>query len=150
MEDNKYSKAYKEVLEIIKYFPEEEYNKIPKEKIEYYRDNMDKNYEFSIDPEKDLAEQNISKETNSIIIALYQDYFATEKEKQKINEILKANDEKEEQEKREKYDPNDIFKENAEQVKTEEKQQEENTALVEKKENFFTKFRNFILKLLKK
>ena len=37
MIDNKYAKAYTEVLEIIKYFPEEEYNKIPKEKIEFYK-----------------------------------------------------------------------------------------------------------------
>lgn len=28
--NNKYTRAYKEVLEIIKYFSEEEYNKIPK------------------------------------------------------------------------------------------------------------------------
>ena len=30
--------------EIIKYFPEEEYAKIPKEKIEFYKNNMDKDY----------------------------------------------------------------------------------------------------------
>ena len=37
MINNIYAKAYKEVIEIIKYFPEKEYNKIPKEKIEYYK-----------------------------------------------------------------------------------------------------------------
>ena len=37
MVNNKYSRAYKEVLEIIQYFPEEEYNKIPKEKIDFYK-----------------------------------------------------------------------------------------------------------------
>ena len=42
--NNNYSKAYTEVLEIIKYFPEEEYSKIPKEKIDFYKKNMDKNY----------------------------------------------------------------------------------------------------------
>ena len=35
--NNKYAKAYKEVLEIIKFFPEQEYNKIPKEKLNFIK-----------------------------------------------------------------------------------------------------------------
>lgn len=35
MINSKYAKAYTEVLEIIKYFPQEEYDKIPKEKIAF-------------------------------------------------------------------------------------------------------------------
>ena len=81
---NNYAKAYKEVLEIIQYFPEEEYNKIPKEKIEFYKNNMDKEHEFILNPEIDLSEQNILKETYTIIITLFQDYFAKEKQKEKI------------------------------------------------------------------
>ena len=46
-----YAKAYTEVLEIIKYFPKEEYAKIPEEKIEFYKNNMDKDYNFKINPE---------------------------------------------------------------------------------------------------
>ena len=42
MINSMYAKAYTEVLEIIKYFPEEEYVKIPKEKIEFYKNNMDR------------------------------------------------------------------------------------------------------------
>lgn len=149
MANNIYAKAYKEVLEIIKFFPEKEYNKIPKEKIEYYKNNMDKNYEFIIDPQKDLSEQNISKEANAIIISLYQDYFATEEQKQKIKEILELNEKKVELERREKYNPEDIFKNRIKQVEDEEdNKQTESTALVEYKENFFTRFKNFILKLL--
>ena len=45
-----YKKAYTEVIEIIKYFPNEEYAKIPLEKINYYKENMDKNYNFKINP----------------------------------------------------------------------------------------------------
>ena len=147
--NNIYAKAYKEVLEIIKYFPEKEYNKIPKEKIEYYKNNMDKNYEFIIDPQKDLSEQNISKEANAIIVSLYQDYFATEEQKQKIKEILELNEKKAELARREKHNPEDIFKNKVKQVEDEkDNKQTENTALVEYKENFFTRFKNFILKLL--
>ena len=44
MTNNTYARAYTEILEIIKYFTKEEYAKIPKEKIEFYRKNMDTNY----------------------------------------------------------------------------------------------------------
>ena len=49
---------------------------------------MDKNYNFKINPEIDLAEQNISKEANAIIVNLFTDYYATEEQKVKIKEIL--------------------------------------------------------------
>lgn len=147
MTNNKYAKAYKEVLEIIKFFPREELDKIPKEKIDFFKQNMDKEYEFSIDPQVDLSEQNISKETNAIIVNLYLDYFATEKQKIKINEILELNEIKAEEEKRKKYNPDDLFKNVDFTVKSDENSIKE-TALVEYKENFFTKFKEFILKLL--
>lgn len=83
MMSNNYAKAYKELLEIIKHFPLEEYNKIPKEKIIFYEENMDKNYNFTINPNIDLSEQNISKEAKALIVTLYEDYFATEEQKKK-------------------------------------------------------------------
>ena len=143
MINSKYAKAYTEVLEVIKYFSEEDYNKIPKNKIEFYKENMDKNYDFTINPDIDLSEQNLSPEANAIIVTLYRDYFATEEQKQKIKEILELNEKKAEQEKREKYDSDNLFinynrpKDNVRE-----------TALVEYEENFFIKFKNFIMKLL--
>ena len=97
MKNNKYARAYKEVFEIIRCFPEKEYNKIPKEKIEFYEKNMDMEYNFTINPTIDLSEQNISKEANAIIVTLFQDYFATEEQKEKIKEILELNEKKIEQ-----------------------------------------------------
>lgn len=146
MTNNRYAEAYKEVLEIIKYFPEEEYNKIPKEKIEFYKKNMDKDYKFTINPTIDLAEQKISKEANAIIVSLYQDYFATEEQRQKIKEILELNEIKAEQEKRKEYNPDDLFK-NSNRIESIEQTEVQETSLVEYKENFFTRFKNFILNL---
>ena len=146
-----YAKAYTEVLEIIKHFPEEEYNKIPKEKIEFYKDNKDNDYVFVINPEIDLSEQNISPEANAIIVNLFRDYFATEEQKVKIKEILDLNQKKEEQEKREKYNPDDIFKKankNTEITNIETSENNTNTALIEYKESFFSRFKNFIFKIL--
>ena len=146
LNSSNYAKAYKEVLEIIKYFPPEELAKIPNEKIEFYKANMDNTYEFTINPVIDLSEQNISKEANAIIVALFQDYFATEEQKEIINEILKLNEKKVEQEKRDLYNPADLFK-SRKNIKDMEQTDVQETALVEYKENFFMKFKNFIIRL---
>ena len=148
MIDNKYSKAYKEVLEIIKYFPENEYNKIPKEKIDFFKEHMDEEYNFSINPAIELSKQNISKETNALIVTLFQDYFATEEQKEKIKEILDLNEIKAEQDKREKFNPDDLFKNTNINTTDNHENITEETALAEYKETFFIKFKNFILKLL--
>ena len=134
-----YAKAYTEVLEIIKYFPKEEYAKIPEEKIEFYKNNMDKDYNFKINPEIDLSEQSISPEANAIMINLFTDYYATEEQKIKIKNILDSNQQKEEQEKRERYNPDNIFKNrNSENIIQNE------VALVEYKESIFKRFINKI------
>ena len=150
MINNSYAKAYTEVLEIIRHFPKEEYFKILIEEIEFYQKNMDKNYNFSINPEIDLSEQNISSEANAIIVNLFRDYFATEEQKIKIKEILDLNQKKEEQEKREKYNPDDILKKTnkAKNTDIEMSENHTNTALVEYKESFFTRFKNFIFRIL--
>ena len=151
MINSKYAKAYTEVLEIIKYFPLEEYDKIPEEKIEFYKNNMDKNYVFTINPEIELSEQNISSEANAVIVNLFIDYFASEEQKIKINEILDLNQKREEQERREKYNPDDIFKKvnnTTEITNIEISENNTNTALIEYKESFFTRFKNFIFKIL--
>ena len=150
MLDNKYAKAYTEVLEIIKYFPEEEYNKIPKEKIEFYKNNKDKNYKFTINPKIDLSKQNVSKEASAIIVTIFKDYFATEEQKKKLEEIIKLNEKKSEIIKREKFNPDDLFKsKNSSEIVDENNQKNiEKTDLIEYKENFFTKFKNFILHIL--
>ena len=150
MLDNKYAKAYTEVLEIIKYFPEEEYNKIPKEKIEFYKNNKDKDYKFIIDPRIDLSRQNVSKEASAIIVTIFKDYFASEEQKKKLEGIIELNEKKSEIIKREKFNPDDLFKsKNSSKIVNESNQNNiEVTALTEYKENFFTKVKNFILQVL--
>ena len=144
MTNNTYARAYTEILEIIKYFPKEEYAKIPKEKIEFYKENMDANYNFTINPEIDLSKQNISKEANAIMVNLFKEYFATEEQKTKINEILELNQKKSEKEKREKYNPEDLFKNKKEEPK-------EPISLIEVKiEKWYEKLFSFFRKILRK
>jgi hypothetical protein len=144
----KYAKAYKEVLEIIKHFPEDEYNKIPKEKINFFEKNADKNYNFIINPNIDLDKQNISKEADAIIIDIFLNYFATENQKDKINKILEYNEYKLEEEKREKYKPDNIFKNIKEPICKEEKNI---SSMIEvKKEKWYQKIFKLIKNLFKR
>lgn len=90
---NTYPQAYKEVLILLKYYlKEEDYNKIPKEKIEFFEKNADKNYSYEIDKTKKYEEQKRSRKTNSIIVTLYRDYFTTDEEKKTLEKILKLNE----------------------------------------------------------
>lgn len=144
---NTYNKACTEVLVLLeKYLTEEEYEKIPKERIEHYKSYMDKDYDYKINEKLPLEEQKISTKANSIIVSLYKEYFATKEEKEKINQILDLNERKIEAQK-EKID---VFKTNS----VENNKKQENKALIEVKENksifiiIFEKIKKFI-KLLK-
>ena len=127
---NTYAKAYTEVLEILKYFSEEEYSKIPQEKIDFYKNNMDRNYNYIINPNIDLSQQYISKEANAILITLFRDYFATESQKKTLNNLLNQNQNKLENIKREKYNSNNIFENNHKSIIIENKDNNQETALV--------------------
>ena len=100
---NSYAKAYTEVLEILSHFSKEEYSKIPQEKINFYKSNMEKNYEYSINPNIDLSKQYISKEANAILLSIFRDYFANDRQRKTLNNLLSQNQEKLENIKREKY-----------------------------------------------
>ena len=147
-----YKRAYTEVIEIIKYFPNEEYAKIPLEKINYYKENMDKDYNFKINPNIELEKQNISREANAILVTLFKDYFATDRQKEILNNLLKQNQQILEELKQEKYNPSNLFMQSKTQQQNTVTIQEDNSenSLIGIKENFFTKFINFIKNIFKR
>lgn len=148
MINNTYAKAYVEVLEILKYFPKKDFMKIPTKKIEFYKKNIDKNYIFTINPKVDLSKQNISKEANAIIVNLYSDYFASDEQKVKIQEILELNQRKAEQEKEKKYNQENLFRKHDKYKTINKETPVNNTMLLEYKEPFLTKLKKVIFKLL--
>ena len=79
-----YACAYKEVIEILKYTNKDDVNKIPSDKILLWRDNMKEDYNFEIDEEKPLSEQNISKEARAILANIFKQYWATDYQKERI------------------------------------------------------------------
>ena len=89
MVDSKYGVAYSEVLEILKHIPIEDYNKIPKTKVDLFEAYSNKDHTFVYDPNKTLEEQNVSNITKGIIILLFRDYWENEIQRNKI--IAKKN-----------------------------------------------------------
>ena len=149
MKDNLYAKACTEVLEILSHFSEEDCSKIPSDKIEFFEKNKDKDYEYKIDPDVDLSKQYISDEANAIIVGLYKEYFATEHQKNVIDDILKHNQVLEDREKSVKYNPDDLFKDK-EEIKFDNNVEDEYDAitdLIERKESFLEKLKRFIFKI---
>ena len=148
--NNSYAKAYTEVLEILKYLPTEELEKIPKEQIEFYRKNCDTEYEFEFDISKPIDEQKTLRETNAVIVLLFRDYFATDLQKEKLKRILLQNEAKQEKELHEKYNPDEIFKKVGEDNLVNQSQTETMALVERKKDNIikeiFKKIINFIKK----
>ena len=145
-----YANAYKEVLIILDNLIKEDYDKIPKEYIEFLKSNCNNEYEFYYDNSKTFEEQELLDDTKYILFGLFEKFGATELQKEKIKAFKNNHYRKIEEEKREKHNVDDIFK-NANKSQNIIKEISEitsNTSLVEYKESSFTKFKNFILKIL--
>lgn len=159
MEDN-YSKAYKEIVEILKYVPEESVNKIPKEMRDMFEAEQLKTYNFQIDTKKTFEEQELLEETKAILANIFRDYWATDYQKARI--IEKENQDREgwERQKREKYNPNDIFRNRSTTTNDNDINQDiqeqlneeynKNLPMEVQKQNIFQRLLNFIKKLIHK
>ncbi len=139
MVDVKYANAYSEILEILNYVSLEDYNKIPKNEIDFYKSNANKNHIFIYNPSKTLEEQKVSKITKALIILLFRDYWATEKQKEKIIlkqacDVKKWKESQYHQQLENKYNPDDLFKDRKKNTNT-----TENIALIEYKKTSFQK-----------
>ncbi len=151
MEDN-YPKAYKEVIEILKYVPQESVNKIPNEMLETFKIKMDNNYNFSIDINKKLEEQNLLDETKAILANIFRDYWATNYQRERIKAKENYDRQKMDEEKRLKYNSDIFAKRRSENAGLKEKQSEViNTLPIKpKKERFYLKIINFLKKMFKR
>lgn len=109
MEDT-YEKAYKEVIELLKFFPKESVRKIPQEKLELYLKNMDRTYDYKVDTTKSFEEQKMSEKTKAIFANIFRDYWATDYQRERILAKENYDRQKREEERRNKYNPDDIFK----------------------------------------
>ena len=108
--DNNYKKAYTEVVEVLKYVPNEELKKIPQEIIQALNEFSDKNYEYKIDKSVPFENQILLDETKSILAVLFRDYWATDYQREQILISEKIEENKLNEELSKNYNPDDLFK----------------------------------------
>ena len=68
-----------EVLEVLKYMPKKDVDKIPANIIKSLRSAKRFDYRFRYDTKKKINEQNISKRAKLMISRLYRDYMVSER-----------------------------------------------------------------------
>lgn len=150
--ENNYSKAYKEVVEVLKYVPKESVNKIPKIMLDTFSAKMDNDYIFSIDITKNFEEQELLEETKAILANIFRDYWATPYQKERIQAKEKYDRKLIEDEKHEKYNV-DIFnnkRNNCTDDKEESICDDKLPIEIKKEKNYiFNKLIKFLKKILK-
>lgn len=129
------NKVLKQVYVILKEFPKEQLEKIPRNVYEYILKNKDNNYNFEINQDFELNSNSVLPGTIKIMEILFLEYIATEEEKNEIIDIMNKN-EKEYQEKvRLEYNMDFLNK----RKKSEFLKESNNLPIEVKKENFFIK-----------
>ena len=150
MEDN-YSKAYKEVMEILNFVPKESVDKIPQTMIDTFKAKMDNDYDFKVDINKSFEEQDLLEETKAIFANIFRDYWATPYQKERIEAKEKSDRQKLEEEKAQKYNPDDIFKKKTAESVIENTEKDtieiSNLPIEVKKEKFYEKIINFFKRI---
>ena len=135
----KYKNSYTEVYAILEQLDEEEYNQIPSEVITAIRENRNTEYEFELDEELELKEQELLPETKAILFNIFRDYLSTPEQKEKIIKMQAEERLKNEQKKAKQYN-SDLFA-NKQKVQSVER---EHTELIKYKENIFKRIFNKI------
>lgn len=140
-----YSIAATEILEVLKFLPEELISKIPRKLITFFEEVSIKNYIIQIDFSQGLDKIQITNKTRALLAMIYKNYLCSKEERKEFEKILYENEEKYQKVLREKYNPDKIFKNELDSV-----EKSEVTTLVEyQKERWYQKvFRKFF-KLLK-
>lgn len=139
-----YAYAYKEVIELLKYFSLEDVQKIPEDLIKVFLANMDTEYVYNVDEEKSFEEQIMLEETKIIFAIIFRDYWATDYQRARIL-AKEENDKKRlEEENARKYNTNNIFKEKRN------KSMYENLPMLIEEKSFFKNIINKIRNIFKK
>lgn len=144
-----YSKAYTEILKIIEYLPDSEYQKIPQKLIDEFNEKSDKEYIFDIQSEEDFKKKELLKETEYIMYVLYRNYLSDEEERKQLIQLEKQVHNDSEENKKVKYNPNDIFKNKDQKVNDSNEKISNEVVMTLYNESIFKKIWNKILSKLK-
>ena len=139
----KTKEIYSEVYQVLNLLGNEYIDKLPNRLFNLLKEKRNVNYNPQYTEDIPLNKQNIKKESIAIIALIHLNYWCEdEKEKYELKQILKNNENKYQQELRNKYNPEDIFKKN-----NPENIVENQTSIIEYKEQLYKKFINKIKSL---
>ena len=122
----------------------EDFNKIPKEYIEYLEKNANKYFSFKYDLSKNLEEQDLSENAKIILFFFFEKFGANEKQKKKINDFKANIIAKKEEEKLQKYNYEDLFAKRKHYDIESRTEGSNNGLIVQNKTNIFRKIINYI------
>lgn len=94
--------VYSEVVYMLNKIPIRDFLKIPPTYIQFLNNNRDDT--------KNYTANSFSRESYCLFLKIYLKYIASNEEKNKIDEILKINNLKEENKKKDKYNIENLFK----------------------------------------
>lgn len=144
-----YNKRLVEVDEVLSYLSKEDLLKIPDDIRQMIKENKDKDYVWKYDVSKKLKDQNLNRNTIIILSYLNMEYLLNEKQKEVMQQLHELNEKKLEESKVKEYGVEVFLKTNKIQQEVT-KEQVPEQALMEYKENFFTKLINKIKKIFYK
>lgn len=138
-----YADAYSEVLEVLKYIPKSDYEKIPIATIQLLEANSNEKSEFTYNLALPFDKQNISKDAKIILAILYRNCWIKEEDRVELKQKEREHRRAIERERIEKYNPNKIF-ENREKVIVKQLEQKQYLTVKPKwYNNIFSKIKNF-------
>lgn len=132
--------AYTEISKILYCMDEKYVKKIPNKLKEFFKRNSLPDYNFNVDMNKPLSEQNLKRKTLAILAMLNINYWCEdEKHKQDLLHKYNENEKLYLEELREKYNPDNLFKNKETKIET----VENSVSMVEYKESIFTRIKNW-------
>ena len=141
-----YSEAITETLDILKHTKKEDVDKISSKFIDFLNANASKTYKPELDHTKNIKDMQLKHKTKAILAIIYKKYWCDSEKQEQFNRVLKENEIRHEKELRKKYNPDNLFKNKETKVET----VENSVAIVEYKESFFTKIKNWFKQIFNK
>lgn len=140
---------YSEVYSILNLLGSSYITKLPKSLFKMIEEEKSSTYNPQYSEDQSLSEQNIKRESLSMIALFHLNYWCnSDEEKEQLKQLFKNNEEKHQAEIREKYNPDNLFKNNKQETIQEANVNSNNLAIVEYKESILKKFINKIKSLL--
>lgn len=144
----KMKETYSEVYSVLNMLGKDYITKLPSKLYQMIKEEKSNEYNPQYDLTIALEQQNIKKESLSMIAIFHLNYWCdSQEEKQKLKDLFNENEIKYQSELKEKYNSDKLFekKDNSEQFE----EQLEETAMIEYEENIFKKIINKILNILR-